>query len=80
MIGWNLALPPEPPLGAVAGDFTHYRVGTGLAADGGQIGYDVSWVDANGGEVGRSVCGLVGATVIDQAEYETLLATWRTIA
>lgn len=77
MIGWNLPLPPQPPLGAVSGDFTYYRVGTGTPVGGGQLGYDVTWLDAGGNIAGQSLCGLVGGVEITQAEYETLLADWR---
>lgn len=67
-------LPPPGAVGPPQRDY--WKVGDGLPASGGQIGYDLRWLDAEANVIGERTVQADPKTPITEAEYDTLLLAW----
>lgn len=72
--------PPDPrPSGAVGDpERAYWKVGSGLPGDGGMVGYDLTWLDADANVVSQRITDAAPKDPITEAEYDALIAQWRT--
>ena len=70
--------PPDPiPSAGVTAERDYFKVGTGLPESDGQVGYDLTWLDADGNIVSQRLTNASPKTPITEAEYDVLIAQWR---
>ena len=70
--------PPDPvPSNGVTAERAYWKVGTGLPDSDGQVGYDLTWLDANGAIVSQRLTDTSPRVTITEAEYDVLIAAWK---